>query len=72
MHERGSTDKSPRYIKVYEYYKNLILEGNLEQGTRLPSIRKGASQFQISRTTMESAYMQLLASAEYPILLFKD
>lgn len=50
-----------RYIKVYEYYKDLIVSGQLKSGSKLPSIRKGAMQLQLSRTTVESAYMQLAA-----------
>lgn len=50
-----------RYIKVYEYYKELIVSGQLKSGSKLPSIRKGAMQLQLSRTTVESAYMQLAA-----------
>lgn len=50
-----------RYLQVYEYYKKIIEDGQLEPDTKLPSIRKAADQFQVSRTTMESAYMLLAA-----------
>lgn len=50
-----------RYLKVYEYYKDLILSGQMKSGRKLPSIRRGAMQLQLSRTTVESAYMQLAA-----------
>lgn len=50
-----------RYLRVYNYYKDLILNEKMTPGTRLPSIRNGASQFQMSRTTMESAYLLLAA-----------
>ena len=56
----------PRYLRVYNYYKELILSGKLAPETKLPSIRKGAIQLQISRTTMESAYL-LLAAEGYII-----
>ena len=56
----------PRYLRVYNYYKELILSGKLSPETKLPSIRKGAIQLQISRTTMESAYL-LLAAEGYII-----
>ena len=56
----------PRYLRVYHYYRDLILSDSLPAGTRLPSIRKGAAQFQISRTTMETAYL-LLAAEGYLI-----
>lgn len=49
------------YLQVYNYYKDLILSGNLLPGTKLPSIRKCASQLEISRTTAENAYLYLAA-----------
>lgn len=55
-----------RYIRVYTYYKELILSEKLLVGNKLPSIRKAAQQFQMSRTTMESAYL-LLAAEGYII-----
>ena len=50
-----------RYLRVYHYYRNLILSGQMKSETKLPSIRKGASELQMSRTTMENAYMLLAA-----------
>lgn len=51
----------PLYLRVYTYYKKLILNGTLKKDSRLPSIRKAAEQFQMSRTTMENAYLLLAA-----------
>ena len=51
----------PRYLRVYHYYKELILSGKLAPDTKLPSIRKGVIQLQISRTTLENAYLLLAA-----------
>lgn len=56
----------PRYLHVYNYYKELILSEKMLPETKLPSIRKGADQLQMSRTTMESAYL-LLAAEGYII-----
>ena len=53
-----------KYIQVYEYYKELILSEQIPEGTRLPSIRKGSVQLQMSRTTMESAYLLLAAKVD--------
>ena len=50
-----------RYLRVYHYYRNLILSGQMKSETKLPSIRKGASELRMSRTTMENAYMLLAA-----------
>lgn len=55
-----------RYLKVYDYYKQLILDGQMTAEQKMPSIRKGAGQMQVSRTTMESAYL-LLAAEGYII-----
>lgn len=54
-------EEIPRYLRVYSYYKELILSGQLQPETKLPSIRKASVQLQMSRTTMESAYMLLAA-----------
>lgn len=51
----------PRYLQVYHYYKELILSEKMPEDTKLPSIRKGAAELQMSRTTMESAYLLLAA-----------
>ena len=58
--ELGKKD-TPRYLRVYNYYKELIMSGQLQAGTKLPSIRKGAEQLEISRTTMEASYQILMA-----------
>ena len=49
------------YISVYEYYKGLILSGKLESGTKMPSLRRCSQELQISRTTVENAYLSLAA-----------
>lgn len=56
-----NTIKDPLYIKLYEYYKDLISSGILKSGTKLPSIRRCSSERLISKTTVESAYLQLAA-----------
>lgn len=53
--------KLHRYLKVYEYYRDLIASGTLEPGTRLPSIRRCADSLGLSRTTVENAYLMLAA-----------
>lgn len=50
-----------RYLQVYEHYKELILSGQMEPGRKLPSIRACAAQLQLSRTTVEAAYLLLAA-----------
>lgn len=49
------------YIQVYQYYKELILSGRLTPGAKMPSLRRCSKELEISRTTVESAYLQLAA-----------
>ena len=51
----------PLYIQLYNHYKSLISSGSLKSGSKLPSIRRCASERMISRTTVEAAYLQLAA-----------
>ncbi|PGB04686.1 PLP-dependent aminotransferase family protein [Bacillus toyonensis] len=52
---------TPIYLQIYEFIKYEIIRGTISVGTRLPSHRNLASQLNISRITVESAYQQLLA-----------
>lgn len=58
---REETGKEPLYLRVYGYYKELIASGRLPAGAKLPSIRRCAEELEISRTTVEAAYLQLAA-----------
>lgn len=49
------------YEQIYHYIRNEILEGRLTQGEKLPSSRALALHLQISRSTVNLAYEQLLA-----------
>ena len=48
------------YLRIYNLIKEDILNGTLAEGTKLPSLRKLADNNNISVTTVESAYEQLL------------
>ena len=54
-------NEHPLYLEIYEYYKQLILLGRMKPGEKLPSIRRCALERQVSKTTIESSYMQLAA-----------
>ena len=54
-----SSDKS-LYIQIYDKLKQDILSGAIEQGVKLPSLRRFAEENDISVTTVEAAYNQLL------------
>ena len=51
----------PLYLTVYRRYRELILNGSLPPGTKMPSLRACAAELKLSRTTIESAYLQLAA-----------
>ena len=50
-----------RYMEVYEYYRQLILDGKMTPGSKMPSLRKCSQELKLSRTTIETAYLQLAA-----------
>ena len=52
---------TPMYEQIYEYIKKEIVSGTLERDTKLPSSRTFAEQLAISRSTINSAYEQLLS-----------
>lgn len=47
------------YMRVYDYYRNLIETGKMRNGEKIPSIRRSAAQLGVSKTTIEQAYMCL-------------
>lgn len=49
---------SPLYIQLYEQMKNEI-KNELKAGVKLPSIRKVANDYKLSKTTVQTAYNQL-------------
>ena len=53
--------KESLYLQVYNHYRELIMEHRLPEGSRIPSLRKCAQELKLSRTTIESAYLQLAA-----------
>ncbi|WP_404328790.1 PLP-dependent aminotransferase family protein [Mesobacillus maritimus] len=56
-HDRGD----PLYLQLYQSIKKEIHVGKIEPGVKLPSKRKLALHLEISQTTVETAYEQLLA-----------
>lgn len=49
------------YIQLYEYIKSEITSGLLKPESKLPSIREASSSLNLSKTTIENAYSQLVA-----------
>lgn len=48
------------YIQIYRYYKNQIIHGIFKEGDKLPSIRQLTKDIKVSKTTVETAYNQLV------------
>lgn len=59
MYVLNPSIKIPLHLQLYEEVKKDILD-NYKVGDKLPSIRKIASLYNLSRTTVESAYSQLV------------
>lgn len=50
-----------KYNQLYVYFKEQITAGELEYGRKLPSVRRAAELFGVSRTTVQNAYFDLSA-----------
>lgn len=51
----------PMYMQIRDYIVEEIKSGRLSKDTRLPSVRKFSKHLEVSRTSIENAYNQLLA-----------
>ena len=49
------------YEKIYEYYLDKMKEGSLKKGDKIPSLRETERILDVSRTSVETAYLQLAA-----------
>ncbi|WP_210365999.1 PLP-dependent aminotransferase family protein [Bacillus sp. REN3] len=52
---------APLYLQIYKQFRTQIRNGNISDGSRLPSIRSLQSQLNISKTPIETAYQMLIA-----------
>ena len=52
-------DRRPLYEQVVEKFRHLILNGVLESGSKMPSVRQLAMELSINPNTIQRAYMQL-------------
>ena len=50
---------SPLYRQIYDQLRLQIMNGSLDAGSKLPSIRRLGEELGISRNTVEAAYLQL-------------
>lgn len=54
-------DKTPLYEQIYAYIKEEIRKGTIPSGEKLPSTRALCRHLEVSRSTVELAYEQLLS-----------
>ena len=54
-------DKTPLYEQLYEYIRGEIRDGHIASGEKLPSTRALSRHLEVSRSTVELAYEQLLS-----------
>ncbi len=54
------TNAKPLYIQLYDYIKSEIINNRFKAGHKLPSIREATSLLNISKTTIENTYNQLI------------
>ena len=52
--------KESLYIQIFNAIKEDILDGKLEEGEKLPSLRSLSKDIYVSLTTVDAAYSQLL------------
>lgn len=55
----NTDSKHPLYLQIYDQLKKQIISGEIPKGKKLPSTRKLSTILNVSRNTVESAYMQL-------------
>ena len=60
LYSIDTNSKTSLHIQLYKAIKEEILS-QLQVGDKLPSIRKLSTQYNLSKTTVESAYSQLYA-----------
>lgn len=59
------------YQQIYTYMKNEIRKGSLPAGQKLPSTRSLANHLQVSRSTVDFAYGQLLSEGYIEAIPYK-
>lgn len=64
-------DKSPLYEQIYSYIKQNIQNGKISYGEKLPSTRALAKYLEVSRSTVDLAYEQLVSEGYIEALPYK-
>ena len=56
-----SNSRTPLYEQIYQYIKTEIRDGRIIYGEKLPSTRALSRHLEVSRSTIELAYEQLVS-----------
>lgn len=54
-----NNDRQPLYMQIQEYFKDLILKGELKENDKIPSEKELMEQFNVSRITVANALTHL-------------
>ena len=52
--------KVPLYEQIYDYIKDDIKKGRIQSGEKLPSTRALSAHLEVSRSTVELAYLKVI------------
>ena len=50
-----------KYTQIYSIIKDMIISEELQEGDKIPSVRKAAANYNVSVTTVQTAYFELCA-----------
>ena len=50
-----------KYTQIYSIIKDMIISEELQAGDKIPSVRKAAANYNVSVTTVQTAYFELCA-----------
>jgi GntR family transcriptional regulator / MocR family aminotransferase len=56
----SALDTNPLYLQLYDKFRSLVIEGILQHGDKLPSVRRLEQQLNLSKTPIETAYQMLI------------
>ena len=69
-----TASETPLYEQIYQHIKREIQEGRITSGEKLPSSRSLCKYLEVSRSTVELAYEQLISEGmwkQYRVRVFR-
>lgn len=52
-------NKMPIYIQIMDYLKQRVISGEIDKGSKLPSIRELSSKLGVNSSTVQKAYVEM-------------